>query len=66
MRLYHNIAWVLTLLVAICAIVVGNTDLPGWTVAVVAVVAGFWWAFGKGFVGAEDAGRQPDRNHGEG
>ncbi|GAA2738053.1 hypothetical protein GCM10009867_27730 [Pedococcus aerophilus] len=49
---YLNIAWVLTLVLVVWAITAGNTDIPSWTIAIPAVVTGFWWAFGRGFVGA--------------
>lgn len=51
---YLNIAWVLTAIVAIWAIIAGNFDsIPYWTIAIPAVLAGFWWAFGRGFLGIE-------------
>jgi hypothetical protein len=55
MRTYQTVAWALTLLVAIHGILVGNTDIPSWTIAITAVICGFWWAFGRGVVGAEPA-----------
>ncbi|GAB3076325.1 hypothetical protein [Pedococcus soli] len=62
---YLNIAWALTLVLVIWAIVVGNTDVPSWTVAIPAVVTGFWWAFGPGVVGGEvPEGRNRERNRG--
>ncbi|KQU68083.1 hypothetical protein ASD62_12415 [Phycicoccus sp. Root563] len=62
---YLNIAWALTLVLVIWAIVVGNTDVPSWTVAIPAVVTGFWWAFGRGVVGGEvPEGRNRERNRG--
>jgi len=62
---YLNVAWALTLVLVIWAIVVGNTDVPSWTVAIPAVVTGFWWAFCRGFVGGEvPEGRNRERNRG--
>ena len=60
---YLNIAWGLTLVLVIWAIIVGNTQIPSWTIAIPAVVTGFWWAFGRGVVGGEPpAGRARNRN----
>jgi hypothetical protein len=63
MRTYQNVAWGLTLLVAIHGILVGNTDIPAWTIAITSVICGFWWAFGKGVVGVDASeGRDRQRN----
>lgn len=65
MRIYHNVAWALTLVLVVYAIVVGNTDIPKWTIAIPAVIVGFWWAFGRGFVGADPPeGRSRERRRG--
>lgn len=51
-RRYLNIAWLLTAILVIYAIIAGNVDsIPSWTVAIPAVLTGFWWAFGRGVVG---------------
>lgn len=52
---HQNIAWVLTAILVIWAIIAGNVDaIPNWTIAIPAVLVGFWWAFGKGFLGDSD------------
>lgn len=49
---YLNIAWILTAILVIWAIIAGNVDsIPSWTIAIPAVLVGFWWAFGRGFLG---------------
>ncbi|MFC7491519.1 MULTISPECIES: hypothetical protein [unclassified Knoellia] len=51
-RRYLNIAWLLTAILAICAIIAENVDsIPSWTIAIPAVLTGFWWAFGRGALG---------------
>ena len=51
---YLQVAWVLTLVLVIYAIVAGNVDaIPYWTIAIPAVVVGFWWAFGRQFTGEQ-------------
>jgi len=52
---YLNIAWVLTAILVIWAIIAGNVDsIPRWTTAIPAVLVGFWWAFGRGFLSNSD------------
>ena len=52
---YLNIAWILTAILVVWAIIAGNVDsIPSWTVAIPAVLTGFWWAFGRGFLGDSD------------
>lgn len=47
-RRYMTIAWALTLVLVIWALVASNVDsIPTWTIAIPGVIAGFWWAFGR-------------------
>lgn len=58
---YLNIAWILTAVLVVWAIIAGNVDsIPSWTIAIPAVLTGFWWAFGKGFLG-DGSGDKGDR-----
>ena len=51
-RRYLNIAWLLTAILVIWAIIAGNVNsIPSWTIAIPAVLTGFWWAFGRGALG---------------
>ena len=51
-RRYVTIGFALTAVLVIWAIIAGNSDgIPDWTIAIPAVVVGFWWAFGKGVLG---------------
>lgn len=62
MNRYMAVAWTLTLIVAIWAIVAGNVDsIPTWTIAIPAMVAGFWWAFGRNVI-PENEDRQLPRD----
>lgn len=58
MRTYLSVAWGLTLVLVIWAIVAGNTDVPNWTIAIPGVVVGFWWAFGRTVVGEQAPQRE--------
>lgn len=43
-----TIAWLLTAVLTIWAVVAGNVDaVPNWTIAIPGVATGFWWAFGQ-------------------
>lgn len=58
---YLNIAWILTAVLVVWAIIAGNVDsIPSWTIAIPAVLTGFWWAFGKGILGDPD---DEQKNH---
>jgi hypothetical protein len=39
-------------------------DLPVAVLVVVAIISGFWWAFGRGFTGEAEEGRGRQRNRG--
>ena len=52
MNKHSTIGFGLTLVMIIWAIIAGNTaSIPNWTIAIPAVIVGFWWAFGRGVVG---------------
>lgn len=56
---YLNIAWILTAVLVVWAIIAGNVEsIPSWTISIPAVLTGFWWAFGKGFLGDSDDKRE--------
>jgi glucose uptake protein GlcU len=61
---YLKVAWTLSMLVAICGVLVGMADLPVAVLVVVAIVSGFWWAFGRGFTGEAEEGRGRQRDRG--
>ncbi|PRY60149.1 hypothetical protein BCF74_10895 [Knoellia remsis] len=55
-RRYTTIAWALTLVLVIWALVASNVDsIPTWTIAIPGVITGFWWAFGRSALGDGDA-----------
>ena len=62
MNKHATIGFGLTLVMVIWAIIAGNVDsIPTWTIAIPAVIVGFWWAFGRGIVGDGSFVKDDDR-----
>lgn len=58
---YLAVGMGLTLILVIWAIIAGNSDaIPQWTIAIPAVVSGFWWAFGRSVIGDGNPRRDHD------
>lgn len=64
MNRHRVIAWSLTLVSIIYAIIAGNVEgIPSWTIAIPFVITGFWWAFGHEVFpdDTRSVGRERDR-----